>query len=943
MSMLSDAIYMDDVPKTQWKQYGIGKGYRSVYYMTDHEKRGRIALLGFDTNGDRKTYVFPWKSNVAYNVKYKTDEKDLYGHYVARKYFNSKWERDNYVKNAAGLSIVECLKPEQEFLHYMFDDVSLDEDFNKQKVRIHYFDIETEISDRFEKPADARNRINMMTIYDNFTEKFYTWSLDHAEVDFKEDPLKDYPKDKFVFFEFHDNESELLEHFLSWYEDNYPDVNFGWNTKAYDIPYLVRRIENVLGNGAASRLSPFGKYFIKDVNHDNKRADVGADIEVNIPGLFIADGLVLYRDKFGISKPDGGFTLDNIGEHEGCGNKIHYDGTLRDLYMKDYQRFYEYNVRDVDLAKRIDDKCKMIRLARLITSFGLSDHNQIYGSINYLINSLTSFAKTQMNGVVFNSYVAERMNFDQFEGAFVFPTIPGVYRGGIGTIDFASLYPTAIRCGNISPETYVGKVLIQRKDDAGNLLPINKKDEPNFNIFDDSIAKSKNIVGYQLMLKNGQIKQVTLDWLRDMVNTKCIYNPNNTLFLKHEVKTGIVPLWCKFYYANRKTTKKKMLACYHTLHNPEEVAKLTEEQKKKIETDEENYNSTQLGFKSMINSIYGCMGNKFSAIADPNLAQSVTRLGKFCNTSTQAFMRTLFEELYNVPKDYIPVVGMDTDSIFCNLKCISDEMIKKYGLGSKVREWPKKYRKELWDTMSNLVETRINPYVRNLVHDYCKSNKHELLTYELEYMSSDAIYESKKHYLAHLIFNEGDYVDYDKCTGIELKKTVVPKEMKKFLAEIYDGVVNKYWTESEYQNYICDLYDRFSKFSVDEIAFWRGYNSERDAIGFLQMAVGTTGTAKAVTYYNQIIDKMGLGKKYETIEVGNKIRQVCVKPSNRYGIDTLAYKPGQWPKEFNEVFEVDYKTMFKKIIRDPLKRFREACHFEDTDPSKQAQFDIFSI
>ena len=109
------------------------------------------------------------------------------------------------------------------------------------------------------------------------------------------------------------------------------------------------------------------------------------------------------------------------------------------------------------------------------------------------------------------------------------------------------------------------------------------------------------------------------------------------------------------------------------------------------------------------------------------------------------------------------------------------------------------------------------------------------------------------------------------------------------------------------------------------------------------MAVGTTGTAKAVTYYNQIIDKMGLGKKYETIEVGNKIRQVCVKPSNRYGIDTLAYKPGQWPKEFNEVFEVDYKTMFKKIILDPLKRFREACHFEDTDPSKQAQFDIFSI
>ena len=112
---------------------------------------------------------------------------------------------------------------------------------------------------------------------------------------------------------------KMLEHFLEWYEDNYPDVNYGWNTKAYDIPYLTRRIENVLGKNAAKALSPIGRYFIKEVNHDNKRADVAAEIEVNIDGLFIADGLVLYRDKFMVSHPDGGYTLDNIGEVEGCG------------------------------------------------------------------------------------------------------------------------------------------------------------------------------------------------------------------------------------------------------------------------------------------------------------------------------------------------------------------------------------------------------------------------------------------------------------------------------------------------------------------------------------------------------------------------------------------------------------------------------------------------
>ena len=133
----------------------------------------------------------------------------------------------------------------------MFYDVCLNDDFNKQSLRVQFIDIETEISDVFEKPADARNRINMITIYDSVYEKYFTWSLEHAEIDFKEEPLCNYSKDKYEFFEFDNKESDLLEHFLDWIENNYPDVSYGWNTKAYDWPYIVRRIENVLGKSAA--------------------------------------------------------------------------------------------------------------------------------------------------------------------------------------------------------------------------------------------------------------------------------------------------------------------------------------------------------------------------------------------------------------------------------------------------------------------------------------------------------------------------------------------------------------------------------------------------------------------------------------------------------------------------------------------------------------------
>lgn len=941
MSIYNDAIYLDDVPKSQWKDYGIGKGYRAICYTVNHEKEGRIILFGFDTNDNRKTYVFPWQSYVKYNVKYQTDEKDIYGHYVATKYFKSKWERDNYVKNASGLSIVECMKPEQEFAHFMWDANVLENDFNKQKLRIQSIDIETEISDQFMPPSRAENRINMITIFDNMTDKFYTWSLEHADIDFKEEPLKDYPKDRFVFFEFHNNEHELLEHFISWIENNYPDVSYGWNIRAYDWPYIVRRIENVLGKEDAKRLSPINKYFIKEVNHDNERADVSAEIEVNIDGLFIADGLVLYRDKFGISHPDGGFTLDNIGEVEGCGHKIHYDGTLKDLYLKDYQKFYEYNVRDVDLCKRIDDKCMMIQLARQITSFGLTGYGAIYSSISYLIGSVSAFSKMQMGGKIFKSYLAEKQHFDSFEGAFVFPTVSGVYRGGIGCIDFASLYPSNIRSINASPETYVGKVLIKYKDEQGVPVPVNIDSEPPFNVFDKEVTSNPNIIGYELKLPNNSRRAVTLQQIQELINTKCIYTTNNTLFLKHEVKWGVIAKWCEYFYGLRKATKKKELACFHKLHDTTLV--LSDAEKTKLESDEENYHTAQIGIKAMINSIYGCMGTSFSPIANPDIAQSITRQGRFCNISTGDFIRKQFEKYFKIPKDYVIDISGDTDSQFINLQCISDWMKAKRNLPQEISQWKQKDRNTFWKITSQFVEKEVNPFVRKLVHDYCHTTQQNVLTYELEYMSDVGIYESKKHYATHKIFDEGDPVSKTKFSGIELKKNQVPKEMKTFLAEIYDGVISKNWKEADYQTYVNDLYGKFKNFSIDEISFWKGYNTERQAAGFLQMQVGTTGIAKACIYHNQIIEKLGLGKKYEEIRVGDKVRFCYIEPTNKYGINCIAYKPGTWPKEFAEIFRPDYKTMFDKIILDPLKRFREACHFENTDPSKQVQFDIFSL
>lgn len=283
------------------------------------------------------------------------------------------------------------------------------------------------------------------------------------------------------------------------------------------------------------------------------------------------------------------------------------------------------------------------------------------------------------------------------------------------------------------------------------------------------------------------------------------------------------------------------------------------------------------------------------------------------------------------------------NSQFIDLAPVTNWMRCRYDLPEKIKDWPTDKRQELWNTMSEMTEKQINKFVRDLVHEYSKTSQQDVLTYELEYLSDVGVYESKKHYFTHKIFEEGDKVDKIKVTGIELKKNQVPKSVKKFLQDIYEGVVINYWTESDYQNYVSQLFDKFKKLSIEDIAFWKGYSTERKAAGFLQMQVGTTGIAKACIYYNQIIEKLGLGNKYDTIMVGDKVRFVYLTHNNKYGINCIAYKPGFWPKEFDSIFEVDYKTMFEKIILDPLKRFREACKFQNFNPDKQVQFDIFDL
>src|SRR5574344_131861 len=284
------------------------------------------------------------------------------------------------------------------------------------------------------------------------------------------------------------------------------------------------------------------------------------------------------------------------------------------------------------------------------------------------------------------------------------------------------------------------------------------------------------------------------------------------------------------------------------------------------------------------------------------------------------------------------------NSQFINLSCLVDKFKIDNKISGKLGDWSNEDKLKLWKFVDGFVENTLNPYVQKLITDTCHTSNAAVLRYSLEYVGDSGIYEQKKRYCVHKIIAEGpDIVNKIKYSGIELKKRVVPKEMKSILGEIYDNVLLGRWNEKDYLDYINSTYTKFIKMPITSVSLWKGYGTERESTGFLQMAKGATGISKACNYYNDLIKKLGLSHEYSDLRVGDMCRFCYVDPSNQYGIECIAFKDGQWPKEFDSIFKVDYPKMFDKVLLSSLKSFLNATKFHEADPRKQVSFDISNL
>jgi DNA polymerase elongation subunit (family B) len=319
-----------------------------------------------------------------------------------------------------------------DFAYAFINEVfSQDMEYNPDLIRIGIIDIE--ISARGGLPSIEKADREITAISLKFDKTVYVFGC------------KDYiPNESSIKYIKSINEKELLENFIDYWRGLAFDIITGYNIQLFDIPYLINRMKNILKD-KHRELSPWK--IIKDriVERNNREYQV-----YEICGLTIMDYYLLYK-KFERKKKES-YKLDFIAQEELGIGKIAYKGSLDDLYDNDYTKYIDYNIQDVVLIEKLEDKLGYLDMAIAMAYAAKCNYGDIYVTIkpwDIIIHNFLLARKIVVPQI-------EKKEKERIMGAFVKEPAIGMHRWVV-SFDITSLYPNLIRVLNISPETYVGK------------------------------------------------------------------------------------------------------------------------------------------------------------------------------------------------------------------------------------------------------------------------------------------------------------------------------------------------------------------------------------------------------------------------------------------------------------------------------------------------------
>ena len=578
--------------------------YRNVYYNYSNEE---MILYTWDAQGTPITERHSYHPYYYVDTANEPDSYSIFGGPLKKRVFRKQFDRLRSIKDGA-TRIYHNLSCEQQFLIDHFGVQNATPDFMKFALRVFFLDIEVYSKGGFPTPKEAKDRINLITLYDTLTRKFYTWGLE-----------KDYEHTRSdLVYTRCETESILLESFLQFWEKNYPDVFSGWHSEGFDTPYIINRIKRVLGENHAKRLSPVGAIFEKQFMGSFGKPTT----KWVIYGISCLDYMELYK-KFTIEKRES-YKLDFIAEIEVGMNKVKYKyGNLTTLADEDWKTFVDYNIVDVDLLVHLDNKLNYIQLTRKLAYTGLTPLEAALGTLSVVTGCIA--LKASEEGRVIPTFEDDLEG--EIEGGYVREPIRGLH-DSIVSFDANSLYPNTMITLNLSPETKLGKI-IEKTDNEVRILSITGKEY--------SLSPEK----FVQFIKSEQVA----------------ISRANVMFTQK--KRGLVPQIIEKLYNERVELKKKLKDAKKHLAASEKDS----DEYNKWKDAANHYNVSQHTIKILINSMYGYWGNRFSPLGDTDLARSITLTGQAVAKEAAAISERFVRDVYKVDTKMPIVVGGDTDSV----------------------------------------------------------------------------------------------------------------------------------------------------------------------------------------------------------------------------------------------------------------------------------------
>ncbi len=827
-------------------------------FYTSVNRYGNSILYRGIEDGERVAKKVKYMPTLFVNATHETGWYNLQNQPVLPKTFDTMRDAKDFMKQYEGVDNYTVYGTTNYVTQYINDRFPDAPKFDRDKVNVTSIDIEVASDEGFPFVEQAAHPVISITMKNNIDNIYRVWGL----YDYNEDDCTVEGVDAIQYIKCKDEIDLLLSWLAYWHDPKYcPDIVTGWNTRLFDFPYLINRVKNIIGGDVYKKFSPWG--IVDQRNIMMARGEVIAYEMAGIQQLDYYDLFTKFGYTYGMQES---YKLDHIAHVVLGERKLSYDehGSLHGLYKHDFQKFIDYNIKDVQIVDRLEEKMGLITLAMTMAYRGGVNYSETFGTVQIWDSILYR--------LLFKQQIACPPKFSKekvpYPGAYVKDPQTGMH-DWVVSFDLNSLYPMIIVQYNMSPET-----VLPGKEHLG-LDPVEK-------LLSDAEV---NIPEGTTMAASG------------------------VKFSKDQV--GIIPAIIKQYYNERRLIKKAMLDTKQEYENTPT---------KRLENKMTILENQQMSIKILMNSLYGALGNKHFRYFNNHVAEAITTSGQLSiRWAENAINKEMNAALETDDKDY--VIAIDTDSLYVNM----NELVKKFNPKDPVKFLDKICREHFegvleksyavlakkLDVMENRMEMSREVIANRGVWIAKKRyilnvHNNEGVQYaepKMKMMGVDAVRSStpqvcrdKFKKIFKVIIDEGETATQRFIADFKKEWKQLPPESVSFprgcnISKKKDGVPFTWADKKTIYKKACPIHVR------------------------------------GALLYNHYIKQAGLEQKYELVQNGEKIKFVYLKTPNSIKENVIAYA-NDLPKELDLHRFVDYNKQYEKAFVDPIKHLLDALNWD---------------